>query len=105
MLVEPFTATAQPVEPYLHVDNRGMVVSDGRRCVAFPVATLGWIAETIQLLVEEKRATRRQGDLILGGFVSEDGTTATIYAGPAHDMATLRVSVSSLGELYAQIRG
>jgi hypothetical protein len=104
MLPEPLTVAARTVDPYLHLDNRGMVLFDGNRCVQFPGGTLGWVAETIQILVDEKRATRRQGDHVFGGFVSEDGTVATIYAGPHDDLATLQVDVSALSELYKHLR-
>jgi hypothetical protein len=105
MLVQPFTVPGQVVDPYVHLDNRGLVMFDGRRCAMFPVATLNWVAETFQILADEKRATRRQGDHILGGFVAEDGVHATIYGGLTDNLATLQVTVDSLRALHGQIRG
>ena len=96
---KPITIPARPAEPYLHADNRGFAIFDGRRCVMLPATTLPWVAETIEILVSEKRATRHRGDLNLGGFVGDDGQTATLYAGPADDMATLQVDVESLEAL------
>jgi hypothetical protein len=104
MLVQPLTISARTVDPYVHVDNRGLVIFDGLRCVMFPGATLGWVAETIQILTDEKRATRRQGDHILGGFVAEDGATATLYGGRTDDLATLQLDLESLSQLHAQLR-
>jgi hypothetical protein len=105
MLVQPFTVPGQVVEPYVHLDNRGLVMFDGRRCAMFPVATLHWVAETFGILADEKRATRRQGDHILGGFVADDGVHATVYGGLTDNLATLQLTVDSLRALHGQIRG
>ena len=101
----PITVPAEPVQPYLHLDNRGLVIYDGRRCVIFQQATLGWVRETLELLLEEKRATRRQSDHVLGGFVSEDGGSATVYAGPVDAMVTLTVSTDALRALDDRLHG
>jgi hypothetical protein len=95
----PITVAAAPVGPYLHADNRGLVVFDGRRCILIPALTLPWVAETISVLLEEKRATRHHGTVNFGGSIDEDGQTATIYAGPADGMATLQVSLEALAQL------
>ena len=78
---------------------------DGGRCVIFAGATLGWVRETLDLLVEEKRATRHRGDHFLGGMVSEDGQTVTLYGGPGDDLATLDVDMESLRAVREQLRG
>jgi hypothetical protein len=95
----PINVPARSVEPYLHADNRGLVVFDGRRCVVLPAQTLPWVAETIGILLEEKRATRHHGTVNCGGFIDDNGQSATLYVGPAEDMATLRVSVDSVAQL------
>lgn len=100
----PITVAAQAVAPYLHLDNRGLVIYDGRRAVMFAAATLGWVAETIDILLAERRATRTHRDHVLGGFVEEDGTFATLYAGPADDLATLRVDTETLAMLGQRLR-
>jgi hypothetical protein len=105
MLVQPFTVPGQVVGPYVHLDNRGLVMFDGRRSAMFPAASLMWVAETFQILADEKRATRRQGDHILGGFVAEDGVQATVYGGLTDNLATLQITVDSLRALHGQIRG
>jgi hypothetical protein len=102
---KPLTVTARSVEPYLHLDNRGLVIFDGRHCVVFPGQTLGWVRETMQILRDEKRATRRHGDFVLGGFASDDESTVTLYGGPAEHMATLAVDFGTLGQLYEQLGG
>ena len=101
----PLTIPGRPADPYVHLDNRGLVVFDGRRCVSFPENTLGWVRETLDLLIEEKRATRHRGDTFLGGFVSEDGQTVTLYGGPVGDMATLDVSADAIGQLRTRLHG
>jgi hypothetical protein len=93
------TVSAAPVGPYLHADNRGLVVFDGRRCILIPATTLPWVAETVGVLLDEKRATRHHGTINFGGSIDEGGQTATVYAGPADNMATLQVTVEALGQL------
>jgi len=104
-MVEPLTVPARSPKPYLHLDNRGFVIFDGGRCIIFAGNTLGWVRETIELLLEEKRATRHRGDHFLGGMVSEDGQTVTLYGGPADDLATVDVDTSALDAVRAQLRG
>ena len=104
-MIEPLTVSARSPQPYLHLDNRGFVMFDGGRCVIFAGNTLGWVRETIELLLEEKRATRHRGDHFLGGMVSDDGQTVTLYGGPGDALATVDVDVSALGALRDQLRG
>lgn len=104
-MVEPLTVPARSPKPYLHLDNRGFVMFDGAHCVIFAGAMLGWVRETFDLLVEEKRATRHRGDHYLGGMVSEDGQTVTLYGGPADDLATVDVDVEALRAVREQLRG
>jgi hypothetical protein len=99
----PLTVTALPVEPYLHLDNRGLVIFDGRRGVLLAAATLPWVAETFEIILNERRATRTHRDHILGGFLSDDDV-ATIYGGPTDDLATLRLDKSALAELVTRLR-
>lgn len=104
MLSEPLTVTGRPTEPYLHVDNRGLVVFDGQRGVIFAGAMLGWVRETIELLIDEKRATRHRGDHYLGGWVDEAAGVVTLYAGPADGIVSLQVGLDVLGGLRDKLR-
>ena len=97
------TIAGRGVGPYLHADNRGLVIFDGGRCVLVPATMLPWVAETIGILLDEKRATRHRGDVNFGGFVADDGASVTLYAGPAADMATLQVPVEALASLRDQL--
>jgi hypothetical protein len=102
---QPLTVPARMAKPYIHLDNRGLVVFDGQRCVSFPANMLGWVRETLGILLEEKRATRHRGGTFLGGMVDEDGVVATVYGGPGDNMITLEVSVEGLRELRAGLGG
>jgi hypothetical protein len=104
-MVSPLTVPARSPKPYLHLDNRGLVLFDGGKCVMLPGAMLGWVRETIELLLEEKRATRHRGDLFLGGMVDEESQTVTLYGGPGEDMATIEMGVDALGAVRDQLRG
>jgi hypothetical protein len=99
----PVTIGARTADPYLHLDNRGLVVSDGRHGVLFPANTLPWVAETIGLIIEERRATRRQGEHILGGFLEADEQSAVLYAGPPTNLVSVVVARDAIDGLRAQI--
>ena len=100
----PLHVAARPADPYIHLDNRALVIYDGVHGVVFPSAMLGWVRETVKLLAEEKRATRRQGDHVLGGMVQDDGTVV-LYGGQADAVASLQTDVSTLGQLYEALGG
>lgn len=105
MLAEPFTVAGRMANPYLHLDNRGLVVFDGDRGVVFAGAMLGWVRETVDLLIEERRATRHRSENYLGGWIHEDGTSATVYAGPGDHLVSLDVSVDALRALRERLGG
>ena len=100
----PLHVGAKPVDPYVHLDNRALVIYDGSRGVMFPSAMLGWVRDTVKLLADEKRATRRQGDHVLGGIVQDDGTVV-LYGGQADGLASLQTDVSTLGQMYEALGG
>src|SRR5687767_5983013 len=95
----PLHVAAKTVDPYLHLDNRGLIIYDGFQGVFFPSAMLGWVRETAKLLAEEKRATRRQGDHVLGGMVADDGS-GVLYRGHAHGLITVKTDGSPLRQPY-----
>lgn len=98
------TLSAQTPRPYVHLDNRALVMHDGRRAVAFGNATYKWLAETVALLVEEQRATRQQGSRIFGGFIRADGT-ATLFGGTMDDIVTCDVAFGDLRSLHGGLTG
>jgi hypothetical protein len=101
-LDRPLTIAASTPAPYVHVDNRALVLHDGRTCVVYNHATFAWISETLRVLVEEGRATRQQGTQVFGGFV-HDGDAATLYAGTAYGLITCDVTLAGLRELHAKL--
>ena len=100
----PLHVAARAADPYVHLDNRALVVYDGFRGVLFAAAMLGWVRETIKLLADEKRATRRQGDHVLGGMVEDDGTVI-LYGGLADALVSVKSDVSTLGQIYEGLGG
>lgn len=73
------TFAASRSEPFVHIDERAVVFYDGNAAVQFERARRRWVHETLEILLEEGRATRTHGVHTLGGFVAEDGA-ATLYA-------------------------
>jgi hypothetical protein len=81
------TITAHRPEPYVHLDNRGLVICNGLRCVLVPAANLRWAAETCDLIATEERATRAQGNHVVGGFVNDD--SVVLFAGTREDIISV----------------
>lgn len=100
---KPFTARARAADPYVHLDNRGFVLSDGSRGVLFSANALAWVSETLGLILEEARATRRQGDLVLGGFAGDDGGPVTLFGGSPSEMVTVVIDVGTVVALREQL--
>ena len=48
-------------EPYVHADNRGLVLCNGPQCVSSRRSQLRSCAETFEIIADEGRATRSQG--------------------------------------------
>jgi hypothetical protein len=74
------TFGASAAEPFVHIDERAVVFYDGTAAVQFERARRRWVHETLGILLDEGRATRTHGVHTLGGFLSEDGGSATVYA-------------------------
>ena len=55
------TVQARLPKPYVHVDNRGLILCNGPRCVCVPASQLRTCAETFEIIADEKRATRTPG--------------------------------------------
>ena len=98
----PLTLELVSPEPYIHVDNRALVLFDGCGSVMYGSATFPWLAETLRVLLEERRATRQQGPQVFGGVLDEDGN-ATIYAGSTHHLATVKLTAADLEALRAKL--
>lgn len=100
---KPLTVRASaPSTPYLHLDNRALIIYDGRGVVMFPHGSYLWLAETLKVLAAERRATRQQGPNVFGGFLHEDGA-ATLFAGTVHHLVTVEVDAAALAEIAAKL--
>lgn len=96
---EHLTIAVNVAEPYIHLDNRALIVSNGLITAIFQGAVLRWVDETFTILRGEGRATRRQSaSNILGGFV-QDGQV-TVIAGPSDRL----VSVTMSDEQFEHLR-
>src|SRR3954463_8542144 len=96
-----FTATA--VEPFVHLDNRALLISNGTNTAMFQGAALRFAAETLEILAAEGRATRKQGPAsVLGGFEAASGEI-TLFAGPADRLVTVSVARDTFAELRRRL--
>lgn len=83
--------------PYVHVDNRGLILCNGPRCVCISASQLRTCAETFEILAAEKRATRSQGPHIIGGYY--DNADVILYAGTTDDLVSVSLHSSDFDAL------
>lgn len=98
----PLQLTTTVPGPYVHVDNRALVLHDGRHCVMYGRSSFPWLAETLRVLLEERRATRQQSAQVFGGFLYDDGR-ATLYAGTVHHLLTTTLAAEDLTTLHTRL--
>jgi hypothetical protein len=91
------TVAASAPEPYVHLDNRGLVISNGPRCVMVPAASFRFAAETFDVIAAEHRATRNQHDHILGGYLS--GDEVVLFGGLRNDLVSVSLPRAAFDEL------
>ena len=96
------TLGAERPEPHVHLDNRALFVCDGARTVMFSLAQTRWLAETLEILAQEGRATRSQQHHVFGGFRGSDGAIV-LYAGAQEDLVAVRLSGAAFDELRATL--
>ena len=84
------TVAARIPEPYVHLDNRGLILCNGLRCVCVPASQLRTCAETFEIIAAEKRATRTQGPHMVGGYI--DGGYVVLYAGTQDQLLSVTIS-------------
>ena len=85
--------------PHVHLDNRALYVSDGARTVMVSLSQQRWLAETLDILAAEGRASRAQQHHVFGGFKAADGAVV-LYAGAQEDL----VAVQLTGEAFERLR-
>jgi len=91
------TLPAARPEPYLHLDNRALLICNGSRCVMIPAGRFPWVVETFNLVADERRATRRQGDHALGGFLTTDAVV--LFAGYRESLISVTLEPSAFDRL------
>jgi len=96
------TLEAERAGPHLHLDNRALFLSDGVRTVMLSLSQTRWLAETLDILAQEGRATRTQQHHVFGGFKAADGAVV-LYAGAQEDLVSLRVSAEAFEQLRATL--
>jgi hypothetical protein len=83
--------------PYVHIDNRGLILCNGPRCVCVPQSQLRTAAETFEIIASEKRATRTSGPHVVGGYV--DNADVVLYAGTTDDLVSVSVHATDFDAL------
>src|SRR3954447_19208247 len=91
------TVSARSPEPYVHLDNRGLILCNGPRCVCVPGSQLRTVAETFEIIADENRATRTSGPHLVGGYVT--GEEVTLYAGTTDDLVSGNLNRIDFDEL------
>lgn len=84
------TVAAKAPDPYIHADNRGLVLCNGYQSVFIAASQLRSCAETFTIIAEEGRATRSQAQHVVGGF--KTGSDVVIYAGTQDQLLSVTVS-------------
>ncbi len=84
------TVGAEQPAPYIHADNRGLVLCNGPQCVFIAGSQLRFCAETFAIVAEEGRATRTQATHVIGGYKA--GGAVTLYAGTQDQLLSVTVS-------------
>ena len=100
----PFTVSATIPRPYVHLDNRGLVLAhDGRCATFFGAPMLRWASETLGIIEREERATRERSGCVLGGFFVEGGDVV-LFGSDRNVSATVQLDRAGFDELLGEIR-
>jgi hypothetical protein len=86
---------------YVYADNRAVVICNGLRAVTFNRVQGRWLRETLELIADERRATRVQQHHVFGGFVDSSGDVV-LFAGTQDDLVSVRLSSTAFAELRAE---
>ena len=93
------TLDAERPGPHVHLDNRSLFLSDGARTVMFSLSQQRWLAETLDIIAADGRASRDQQHHVFGGFRADSGAVV-LYAGAQEALVAVRVT----GEAFEQLR-
>src|SRR3954466_15532814 len=95
------TVAARLPAPYVHGDNRGLVLCNGTQCAYIPASQLRSCAETFEIIANEGRATRAQGPHVVGGY--SEGGDVVLYAGTQDDLLSVTLTASDFAALREAI--
>ena len=96
------TIAGEAAAPFVRLDSRTLVLSHGPRAVAFSLSSSGrFVEETLMIILDEGRATRAQGDRVLGGFKAEEGVT--LYGGTRDDLVVVAIGAADLERLQVAV--
>ena len=95
------TVPARQPAPYVHADNRGLVICNGLQGIYIQASQLRQCAETFEIIADEGRATRAQGPHVVGGYVS--GGDVVLYAGTQDHLLSVTVSSTDFAALREAI--
>src|SRR3954451_19436764 len=95
------TVPARLPAPYVHADNRGMVVCNGSQCVFIAASQLRQCAETFMIIESEGRAARSQAQHVVGGY-KLDGQVV-LYAGTQDLLLSVTISEADFTALREAI--
>jgi hypothetical protein len=93
------TLPAETASPYVYVDNRALVISNGQHGVLFNRTQGRWLAEGMAIINDERRAIRMLQHRLFGGYM-EAGGAVILFAGTHDDVVSVRLS----GEAFAALR-
>jgi 1,4-alpha-glucan branching enzyme len=93
----------QTPAPYVYVDNRAIVISNGVKGVLFSRALTRWLSETLDILAEEKRGTRMQQQHVFGGHIAETGEVV-VFAGSHDDVVSVQLSAEAFASFQEELR-
>jgi hypothetical protein len=95
------TVPARLPAPYVHADNRGLVLCNGPQCIYIQASQLRQCAETFEIIANEGRATRAQGPHVVGGYTA--GGDVVLYAGTQDDLLSVTVTSTDFAALREAI--
>ena len=87
---------------YVYADNRAVVICNGLRAVLFNRVQGRWLREALEVLAEDRRATRMQQHHVFGGFMDGAGEVV-LFAGTQDDLVSVRISATAFAELRSEL--
>jgi hypothetical protein len=93
---------AEMAAPYVYVDNRALVISNGQHGVIFNRQQGRWLAEGLQIIADERRASRILQHRLFGGWMEDDGAVV-LFAGTHDDMVSVRLTREAFAALRAEL--